>query len=251
MIEVNLLPGAKKGKRTKKGGGAGINFAAIGASIAARVKDTWLAAAVVIGIVALLAIGFLFTSQQRRESVLKEEEQKQVADSTRYAAALLDKARAQARRDTALVQLAIIKAIDEERYIWPHVLEEVSRALPIYTWLRVLNFTGNAQGLNPATSIKPPPPDTGKARGKKRKEIVVPRDTIRIRLQGRTVDLQAFTRFMRSLEDSPFFEAVKLQRSEPTVEGGKDLTQFTLEMQYTRPDTLLLRRVPFTTTTQR
>ena len=174
-----------------------------------------------------------------------------MADSTRYAAALMDKARAQARRDTALTQLAIIKAIDEERYIWPHVLEEVSRSLPIYTWLRVLNFTGTAQGLFPATSIKPPPPDTGKLRGKKRKELVVPRDTIRIRLQGRTVDLQAFTRFMRSLEDSPFFEAVKLQRSEPTVEGGKDLTQFTLEMLYSRPDTLLLHRVPFTTTTQR
>ena len=250
MIEVNLLPGAKKGKRTKKGGG-GINFAALGAAIAARVKDRWLAAAVLLGVGALLAIGFLFTSQQRRESALKEAEQKEIADSTRYAAALLDKARAQARRDTALTQLSIIKAIDEERYIWPHVLEEVSKAMHIYTCLRVLNFTGTAQGLNPATSLKPPPPDDPKQRNKKRKEIVVPHDTVRIRLMGRTVDLQAFTRFMRSLEDSPFFEAVKLQRSEPTVEGGKDLTQFTLEMQYTRPDTLLLHRVPFTSSTQR
>jgi len=250
MIEVNLLPGAKKGKKAKKGGG-GINFAALGAAIAARVKDRWLAAAVIIGIVSLLAIGFLFTSQQRRESALKEEEQKQVADSTRYAAALMDKARAQARRDTALTQLAIIKAIDEERYIWPHVLEEVSRSLPIYTWLKVLALTGTAQGLNPASSIEPPPPDTGKARGKKRKEIVVPRDTVRIRVQGRTVDQQAFTRFMRSIEDSPFLEQVKFQRSEPIIENGKELTQFTIEFQFTRPDTLLLRRVPFTTTTSR
>ena len=251
MIEVNLLPGAKKAKRGKGGGGASINFAAIGAAIAARVKDKWLAAAVVTGIVALLAIGFLFTTQQRRESVLKEAEAKEVQDSTRFAAALMDRARAQARRDTALLQLSIIKAIDEERYIWPHVLEEVSRALPIYTWLRVLNYTGTPQGLTPATSIKPPPPDTGKARGKKRREIAIPRDTIHLRLMGRTVDLQAFTRFMRSLEDSPFFEAVKLQRSEPQVEGGKDITQFTLELLYTRPDSLVLRRVPFAATPQR
>jgi hypothetical protein len=129
-------------------------------------------------------------------------------------------------------------------------MEEVSRALPIYTWLRVLNFAGTPQGLNPATSIKPPAPDTGKTR-KKHKEIVIPRDTIRIALTGRTVDLQAFTRFMRSLEDSPFFGNVQLQRSSTQVEGGKDVMQFALELMYTRPDTLLLRRAPFTATSQR
>jgi Tfp pilus assembly protein PilN len=242
MIEINLLPGAKRAKKSK-GGGTAINFAAIGPWISARVKDKWLAGAVAAGIVALLAIGYLFTTQRARESDLRGKETKAVADSVRYAAYLLQKMQAQARRDSALTQLSIIRAIDEERYIWPHVMEEVSRALPPYTWLRDIGITGTPQGVTPAASIRTPPPDTGKVK-KVRKELVIPRDTIRMVMIGRTVDVQAFTRFMRSLEDSPFLERVTLTSSETQSEGGKDVTQFTLGLTYTRPDTLLLKRVP-------
>jgi hypothetical protein len=73
---------------------------------------------------------------------------------------------------------------------------------------------------------------------------VIPRDTIRMRMIGRTVDVQAFTRFMRTLEDSPFLEGITLVSSEPAIESGRDVTQFTLDLWFTRPDTLLLRRVP-------
>lgn len=245
MIEINLLPGGKKAKRSGGGGGRSIDFAAIFASIASKVKDKYLAAAVVMSAIALAAIGFLFTAQQAREGTLKEREAKQLADSARFAVVLQDRMRAQARRDSALMQLSIIKAIDGERLVWPHVMEEVSRALPIYTWLQSLGISGAAQGLNPAAALKTPPPDTGKVR-RPRRDPVIPRDTIRIRMVGRTVDLQAFTRFMRSLEDSPFLESVSLQQSLPVIQGGKDLNQFTLDLMYTRPDTLLLRRVPFT-----
>jgi Tfp pilus assembly protein PilN len=248
MIEINLLPGGKK--KAKKGGGGGpsINFAAIGAAISARVKDKWLGAAVLIGGLSIGAIAYLFLAQQRREAVLNDETEKAVADSTRYAVVLRDRNRAQAKRDSALIQLNIIKAIDEDRYIWPHVMDEVSRALPIYTWLTVLNIIGTAQGVNPPAAIKMPPPDTSLSLKKKRVEPTIPRDTVRFRLIGRTVDIQALTRFMRSLEDSPFIGSVLMQRTETVGESGKDVTQFTLEMTFTRPDTLLLRRAPLTLT---
>lgn len=242
MIEINLLPGAKRSKKSG-GGGASINYAAAGEWISARVKDKWLAAAVGVGLVAFAAIGYLFVTQRAHAAQLKTAETKAVADSVRYAAYLLQRMQAQARRDSALTQLNIIKAIDEERYIWPHVLEEVSKALPQYTWLRDLGITGTAQGITPAASIKTPPPDTGKVR-KVRKDPVIPRDTIRIQMVGRTVDVQAFTRFMARLEDSPFLERITLQGSEPQVESGKEVTQFTLGLTFTRPDTLLLKRVP-------
>jgi len=243
MIEVNLLPGAKRAKKSA-GVGTSINFGAIGAAISARFKDKWLAGAIATGAIAIAAIAFLFTTQRTRASQLQEAEAKAVQDSVRFAAVLLDRMRAQARRDSALTQLRIIKAIDEERYIWPHILEEVSRALPQYTWLMDLGITGTQQGITPAASVKTPPPDTGRVR-KTPKEVVIPRDTIRLRMVGRTVDVQAFTRFMRSLEDSPFLEGVTLVGSEPkTGEGGKEVKEFTLALQFTRPDTLLLRRVP-------
>jgi Tfp pilus assembly protein PilN len=243
MIEINLLPGAKKSKR---GGSAGpsIDFAAIGAAIAARIKDKYLAAAVGTAAVALAAIALLFSTQRSREGSLRDEEAKQIADSSRYAVVLQDRMRAQARRDSALLQLNIIRAIDADRFIWPHVMEEVSRALPVYTWLQSMGISGTAQGLNPAAAVKTPPPDTGKVR-RPRRDPVIPRDTVRIQMVGRTVDLQAFTRFMRSLEDSPFLEAVTLRQAIPAIQSGKDLYQFTLDLKFTR-DTLLLRRVPFT-----
>jgi Tfp pilus assembly protein PilN len=247
MIEINLLPGAKK---SKKGGGASapsINFAAIGAAISAKVKDKWLAAAVLIGAVSFAAIALLFLSQRNKESGLHSAEAKALEDSTKYAAVRADRARAQARRDSALLQLNIIKAIDEDRYVWPHVMEEISRALPIYTWLRVVTFTGTPQGVNPPAAVKQPPPDTAKGK-KKRADPVIPRDTVRVRVTGRTVDIQALTRFMRSLEESPFLGLVQLQKSELSVESGKEVTQFTLDVMYTRPDSTLLRRVPLTLT---
>ena len=245
MIEINLLPGAKKAKRG--GGGRGmpsINFAAIGAAISAKVKDKFLAAAVISSVVGFGAIAILFLSQRNRQSNLRAAEDKAMEDSSKYAVTLRERARAQARRDSALIQLNIIKAIDEERYIWPHVMDEVSRALPIYTWLRTVNNT-SVQGVNPAAAMKTAP-DTGAKAKKRRAEPVIPKDTIRLRIIGRTVDIQAFTRFMRSLEDSPFLSNITLQKSEVVLEQQHEITQFTLDATYTRPDSTLLRRLPLT-----
>jgi Tfp pilus assembly protein PilN len=242
MIEINLLPGAKKAKR-RAGGAPSINYAAIGAWISSKVQDKWLAAAVGTAAVSLAVIGFLFMSQRGRASTLDSELEVAVADSTKYAAVIKDRNRALARRDSVLLQLSIIRAIDEDRYIWPHLLEEVSRALPIYTWLTSLALNSAPQGTNPAAAVKMPPPDTG-AVPSKRTLPPIPRDSVRVRMIGRSVDIQAITRFMRSLEESPFLGAVQLVRTEVQLEGGKDIYQFTFDLRYTHPDTLLLNRVP-------
>jgi len=248
MIEVNLLPGAKKGKRSGGGGGGkSIDFAALGAAISSKVKDKFLAAAVISGVVSAAVVGVMYLSQSRKEAGMRVEEEKAIQDSVQFAELLAERMRAQARRDSALTQLMIIRAIDEDRFIWPHFLEEVSAALPIYTWLRTVAITGNAQGVNPAASIKTPPPvtpDPTKRGQRPRAEVFIPKDTVRVRIVGRTVDLSAFTRFMRSLEDSPFIEGITMEKTELLVEGGKDVTQFSIQVTYQRPDSLLLRRAP-------
>ena len=244
MIEVNLLPGAKRGKRSSSG--PSINFAAIGAAISERVKDKFLAAAVISGLVAVGIISVLFLTQRKRADGLAEAERKAVADSARFAAVLNDRARLEARRDSALIQLNIIRAIDGERFIWPHVLDEISRALPPYTWLRDVRWHGTAQGLNPPAAYRPPA-DTGAATGRRRRRPppTFPQDTIRVRMIGRTVDVQALTRFYRNLEDSPFLGSVQLVKNEIGPEGGKEVHQFTLDFLFTRPDSMLIRRAPF------
>jgi Tfp pilus assembly protein PilN len=246
MIEVNLLPGAK---RAKRGGGLpSINFAAIAAAISARFTDKWLAAAVLSAAAVGTGIFFFFTAQKARQVMLNSAAEKAVADSTRFAAVLNDRMRAEARRDSIVIQLNIIRAIDEERLIWPHVMQEVSEALPQYTWLATLQYTGTAQGTNPPAAFKQPAPDTSGRRQRRVEPKPFPKDTVRMRVVGRTVDIQALTRFMRTLEDSPFLGSVQLQRSEIAIEGGKEVTQFTLDVMFTRPDTTFLRREPLTLT---
>ena len=83
MIEINLLPGGKK--KTRQGTGGGVDFKAIAAGIASRVKDPYLAGAVATYIVSIGAVAWLWTSQGARSTELDERLAKATTDSTMYA----------------------------------------------------------------------------------------------------------------------------------------------------------------------
>jgi Tfp pilus assembly protein PilN len=251
MIEINLLPGSgkKKSGRSSGGGGAArkINFGALISGIAQKIRDPWLISAVGSVVLSVAVVGSTYLYQEQRISSLAQAETEALADSTKVAAALKERQRADARRDTLLRRMNLIRAIDEDRFIWPHVLDEVSKALPPYTWLSSLSFMGTPQGsVNVAAGAKPETPspdDKGKKKAKK-VDTEVPRDEVRIRMIGLTPDIQALTRFMRQLEASPFFGDVQLNNSQLAQDQGKDVTQFTLDVTYTRPDTSVIHRVP-------
>jgi Tfp pilus assembly protein PilN len=255
MIEINLLPGSGK-KKKSGGGGAKFDLAASLAGLSSKVKDKYLATAFLLLFVGGGAVGGTYTLQSKQESDLSSSLEIAVKDSEHFASVLREKQRAESKRDTVLRQLNIIRSIDEDRFVWPHILDEVSKALPPYTWLTVVNYTGAPQGaLNIATGPgqKPPvpgalpgaaPPDSAPKKKTKHVETEIPKDTVKVRLLGRTVDIQALTRFMKQLEASPFLTDVQLQKSELAIDEKKEVTQFTLDVTYTRPDTSLLRRVP-------
>jgi Tfp pilus assembly protein PilN len=249
MIEINLLPGTKKKSRRGGGGGGGggvsmpkFDFAAWIESVKERVKEPWLIGGVAVSAVAIALIGFLYVRQAAREATLEEALQKAVQDSTRFASVLREREMAEAKRDTVLRSLNLIRAIDDDRFVWPHVMDEVSRALPPYTWIVSLGFTGAGQGQQAVTTVAAPAAEAGKR--KKTVQTAVPRDTVRVRVVGNTVDIQALTRFMTQLEASPFLAQVQLAKSERAVDNGKEVTQFQLDMLYTRPDAAQVRRVP-------
>jgi Tfp pilus assembly protein PilN len=244
MIEINLLPGARR--KARRGGGSKIDIAASFASVRERIREPWLIGSVAVTAIALVAVGALYFQQSRREATLDDALQKAVQDSTRYASVLKEHDKAEARRDTVLRSLNLIRAIDDDRFIWPHVMDEVSRALPPYTWLVSLGFSGIGQAQQPIATIAAAPTDTTPGGRKKRRSIstMIPRDTVRIRLVGNTVDIQALTRFIRQLEASPFLEQVQLAKSERANDNGKEVTQFQLDMLYSRPDPAMMTRVP-------
>src|SRR5262245_35950170 len=129
MIEINLLPGAKKAKRSA---GASFDVKALFANFGERFKDPWLISAVVGAAVGLGAVGFMYARSSAKEAELTETLQRATQDSINFSAVLKERDIAEAQRDSVVRQIAIIKAIDGSRFIWPHVMEEVLKALPQY-----------------------------------------------------------------------------------------------------------------------
>ena len=249
MIEINLLPGTKrKGRKGGGGGGASLSMPRLDVSAwiesaRERIREPWLIGGVAVAVITLAAIGTLYARQASRESTLEVAIQRAVQDSTRFASVLKEREMAEAKRDTVLRSLNLIRAIDDDRFVWPHVMDEVSRALPPYTWIVSLGFTGAGQGQQAVTTVAATPVTEG---GKRRKMIqtAIPRDSVRIRVVGNTVDIQALTRFMTQLESSPFLMQVQLAKSERANDNGKEVTQFQLDMLYSRPEPSQVRRVP-------
>jgi Tfp pilus assembly protein PilN len=246
MIEVNLSPGSGK-KKAKKGGGGGGAKLNVGASLGglmSKVRDPYMLGAIGSALVAILVTGGLYTMQEARSARLDEELQKAVQDSTRYASVLREREKAEAKRDTVLRSLNMIRAIDDDRYIWPHVMEEVSSALPPYTWIVSLGFMGAGQATSPIKTVVEAEPAGSSGRRRKAAATQVVRDTVRFRVIGNTVDIQALTRFMKQLEVSPLIENVTLMSSSRANDNGKEVTQFQLDMLYSRPGATDVRRVP-------
>jgi Tfp pilus assembly protein PilN len=246
MIEINLLPGAG---RKRAGSRQSVDFGAMMSGMSGSFRDKYMIGAVASVIVAVAAVGTLYMLQTKRETTLTARQEQSLRDSTRYANFLKDRFRSEAVRDTLLRQVNIIRSIDEDRYVWPHIMDEISRALPQFTWLTSVTFTGTPQGASNVVITPHTAQDTSAAAKKhpktpKRLDTDIPKDVISIRVMGRTVDIQALTRFMTDLEASPYLSNVQLDKSELALDQGKEVTQFQLTIGYTRPDTSLLRRVP-------
>lgn len=247
MLEINLLPGAKKGKSTAGGLSLGATFASLGSNI----RDPWLIGAAASVVVSFAVVGLLFTAQNARATELGSRMENAVRDSTRYAKVLSARRKLTAERDSVIRQLQIIRTIDDNRYNWAHILDEVSRALPAYTWLTVMEQTTKAP-LPPGVDTLPAETQAvgagAAAKKKARAEAVV--DTVNVhpplgfRVVGQTVDIQALTMFMRQLESSPFIQKVTLSKSEIVIVEGKDVTQFELNAEYEVPPPGVVRTTP-------
>ena len=143
MIEINLLPGSGKKARGKSSGFA---FGGVLSGIIAQVKDPYLMGAAALVILSAVAIVGLWGLQQSTSSRLDRELQTAVQDSIRFGLMIKERRKVLAQRDEVLGQLSMIKTIDDNRFTWPHIMDEVSRALPPYTWLMSMSQTLSSIG---------------------------------------------------------------------------------------------------------
>jgi Tfp pilus assembly protein PilN len=205
LIEMNLLPGGKRGAVRQKGGRKPSlpKFEGLRDMIKG---DPFVIGVIVLAIIAALHLGFTWFTQGVKISRIESELEVQRQDSIRYAEAIAAADSLQARQDTLQQKEAIIRQIDGDRFVWPHIMDEISEALPEYTWLTRIHQTAGT-GSN-----------------------------IEFQIDGMTGQTQALTRFMRDLEDSPFIQGVRLSQDEQIQQGARLVHSFVLTARYQIPD---------------
>ena len=203
MIQVNLHPEGSKRRRKKRGlpsapawlkrgGGAGDG------------RDPWLIAAVAIPALVFLVVGWLWLSQSGERSDLEERIAEAVDDSTRLSDLRSLSDSLMAREAQIRERLDLITGLDDGRFVWSHLLDEFSRALPNYAWL---------------TSI--------------RQASALP--DLQVQLDGMAANPLAITAYVRRLQESPFVREVRILGSQETNLDGFSAHSFKLIIGYTEP----------------
>jgi Tfp pilus assembly protein PilN len=67
---------------------------------------------------------------------------------------------------------------------------------------------------------------------------------VQFELNGRTVDIQAYTRFLRQLEASPWIVDVTPVSAQTVVEKDRPVTAFTIRATYRQADSAYIKTVP-------
>jgi Tfp pilus assembly protein PilN len=212
LIEINLAPGAA-GARARRKTLPGVRLP----SLPAVTGDARTAAAVGAGILVLAVAVFGYWRMGSQRTTLEAQVQQEVTDSIRFASTIDLVRSLQARQDTVRQKIDIIRSVDTRRYVWPHLLDEISLAVPAYVWLAEIGSTEGTDSLaiGPALTI-----------------------------QGNAGSTQSLTRFMKNLESSPFVREVTLITSEQDVMEGRTVQRFSLEALYRVPDAEVIETVP-------
>lgn len=196
MLQVNLIPGG----RTKKRRASALSLPSF-----SGLPDRWILAAGAAVIAALVAGTVMWFGNSAERAELEVALEDAVRDSSRFADLIARTSGLTARRDSIFEKVGIIQEIDRDRYTWPHILDEVARALPEYTWL---------------TEV-----------------VQVQEQPVRIQLSGRAGNIFAITVFMNQLQASPFFSQVRFLSSQESIEGAgssvrQAVQQFRLELDF-------------------
>ncbi|MEX0892046.1 MAG: PilN domain-containing protein [Gemmatimonadota bacterium] len=203
MIEINLLPGSAKRSRRRAGGGLPGKLK--GAKLPEF--DRLMAFAVAMWLVVPALTLWMFLGQRSTLADLQAQYDGAVQDSINLSAVyaqvqVLDSI----RRDVA-DRVAVIETIDEARYNWAHLMDEISRAVPDYLWLdNVQDITGGADPMQPSMSIA-----------------------------GKAANMFAVTAFMNNLSASYFIGDVRFIGTDQMLDNEKLVYSFTVEADYSAP----------------
>ena len=203
-------------------------------------KDPLLLASIVSWVGVLGWLGYVVVGTTTELNALEPQLEVTRAEHKRFKAFLVEKRHQETIRDSLVAQIGVIRTVDGDRYIWPHVLDEVTKALPAYTWLVDM---GSA-----APAVAPQAPQTPKQAAAAKEDsaaaLPVVSPAVVFNVNGRTVDIQAYTRFLRQLEASPWITEVTPVSAQTVVEKERPVTAFTIRATYRQADSAYIRTVP-------
>lgn len=210
FIEINLRPGAKKKK--KRGAKAAEFKLPDFKELAAQITDPLLIGAIASWVVSLIFIGVVYAMERNTLAEIDP----QLTALERERRDLREEIAAREESDS-LVQalsseLTAIRGIDAKRYVWPHILEEITAALPAFTWLVSIEFLPSTPGLGGLDVSEDPLP------------VVL--------ITGRTSDIQSYTGFLRRLAESDWLKDVAGGSTTMVEEEGRSVLDFSVTVQY-------------------
>lgn len=220
MIEINLLPGKKK----KKSRGLGMTLPEFG-ELMSGIRDPLLIGAILAWAVVLPVVGFIYFTEKNEVAVLEEESKRVSTMARRFQNVIREKRRQELLLDSLVIELAAIREIDADRYVWAHIMDEVAKALPDFTWLTAVEIVA----AQPAGV------------GDEGELVEVP---ITFNINGRTADIQAYTRFLRTLSDSPWITNVRAGQTTQVLEDERSVQEFSITATYQQADSAFIRIAP-------
>lgn len=237
MIEINLLPGKKKAPK-----GAGFQLALPDfKGIIAQIADPWLVAAIIAWVIVGGGGAALFITERAQLAAAEARLENVRTEKRRYDIVIAQKRQAERIRDSLVYEINVIRNIDADRYIWPHVLDQTTKALPPYTWIIRVAAVNNLVVPGSAQAGGPGPGGAGSS----------PADSgsnVQVTIEGRTVDIQAYTTFLRQLAASPWFTDVTPASSQTVIEADRPVTGFSVTVRYRVADSVYIRTVPLVQT---
>jgi len=213
MLEVNLHPDRKR----KRGGGfdAGELLGSLRGMVpSVGGGDPW---SVALGIVALVVLGgggALWYMQGSRLDELDSRIQSMARDSARLAdlQGMVDSL--ETRQAAIQSRMTQVEDLDRGRYVWPHLLDELSRALPDAAWLTAIERTSSAPDL-------------------------------RVSVEGIAASPLVITQYVRSLRDRQHVADVEMGGSQrQQLQDGGYGHSFQLTVTYRRPPPAAIRTRP-------
>ncbi len=187
MIEIDLLP------RTSAQGNRPVSSTPVPRKpLRFLVQDPWVLASSLVVVLSLACSGWLLAAGRERTAELNAALETAVRDSMRTAMLAAEAQLLGARLDSVRMRVSVIRHIDSSRYVWPRLLDEVAKALPREAWLVQIAQLSTVAG------------------------------DVRFRVEGKTFENFAISRFWDGMESSAFIHDVRLVSTEHLMEPPGD-----------------------------